>query len=56
MSSSYVKRNLAILGDSMSLEEFLHLIKEAEKSPFYTLEEVKTKMDLWKKSLKIKTK
>lgn len=47
-----IKRNLAIPGDSMSQEEFVGLIKEAENGPFYTLQEVKAKMDVWKKSLK----
>ncbi len=47
-----IKRNLAIPGDPMSQEEFVDLIKEAEKAPFYTLEEVQAKMEVWKKSLK----
>lgn len=51
-SKTKIKRNLAIPGEPMSQEEFLGLIKEAEKGPFYTLEEVKAKMDVWKKSLK----
>ena len=47
-----IKRNLAIPGEPMSQEEFVGLIKEAEKGPFYSLEEVITKMSVWKKSLK----
>ena len=47
-----IKRNLAIPGTPMSQEEFLDLIKEAEKGPFYTLEEIQAKMGVWKKSLK----
>lgn len=47
-----IKRNLALPGEPMSHEEFMSLIKEAEKGPFYTLEEVITKMNEWKKSLK----
>lgn len=47
-----IKRNLAIPGEPMSQEEFVDLIKEAEKGPFYTLEEIQTKMEVWKKSLK----
>ena len=47
-----IKRNLAIPGEPMSQEEFMDLIKEAEKGPFYTLEEVQAKMEVWKKSLK----
>lgn len=46
------KRNLAIPGEPMSQEEFVSLIKEAEKGPFYTLDEIKSKMEVWKKSLK----
>ena len=46
------KRNLAIPGEPMSQEEFVALIKEAEKGPFYTLEEITRKFNLWKKSLK----
>lgn len=54
MRSSKIKsrRNLAILGEPMSQEEFASLIKEAEKGPFYTHEEIVEKMSLWKKSLK----
>ncbi len=47
-----IKKNLATPGDPMSQEEFVDLIKEAEKGPFYTLEEVQAKMEVWKKSLK----
>jgi hypothetical protein len=47
-----IKRNLAIPGEPMSQDEFVALIKEAEKGPFFTLEEIKAKMDVWKKSLK----
>lgn len=47
-----IKRNLAIPGEPMSQEEFSDLIKAAEKGPFYTLEELKLKMEVWKKSLK----
>ena len=47
-----IKRNLAIPGNPMSQEEFADLIKEAEKGPFYTLEEIQAKMGVWKKSLK----
>ncbi len=47
-----IKRNLAIPGEPMSQEEFKSLVKEAEKGPFYSLEEIVTKMNLWKKSLK----
>jgi hypothetical protein len=47
-----IKRNLAIPGESMSQEDFVDLIKEAEKGPFYSLEEVQAKMEVWKKSLK----
>ena len=54
MRTSKVKinRNLAIPGEPMSQLEFASLIKEAEKGPFYSLEEVISKMDVWKRSLK----
>jgi hypothetical protein len=42
-----IKRNLAIPGEPMPQEEFVDLIKEAEKGPFYTLEEVQAKMEVW---------
>jgi len=51
-SKTKSKRNLAIPGDPMSKEEFVALIKEAEKGPFYSLEELIIKMDAWKKSSK----
>ena len=45
-----VKRNLAIPGEPMSQEEFVSLIKEAEKGPFKSMdnftEDIKA---LWKK-------
>ncbi len=46
------KRNLAIPSEAMMQSEFETLIKEAEKGPFYSAEELTKKMDLWKKSLK----
>ncbi len=46
------KKNLAIPGEPMSKDEFVSLIKEAEKGPFYSLDELTTKMNVWKKSLK----
>jgi hypothetical protein len=46
------KKNLAIPGEPMSKDEFVSLIKEAEKGPFYSLDELITKMNVWKKSLK----
>ena len=54
MRSSKVKlkKNLAIPGEPMSQVEFESLIKEAEKGPFYSHEEIITKMSVWKKSLK----
>ena len=45
-------KNLAIPGEPMSQEEFVGLIKQAEKGPFFTLEEIQAKMEVWKKSLK----
>ncbi|MBC7696321.1 MAG: hypothetical protein H7141_12845 [Burkholderiales bacterium] len=47
-----IKRNLAIPGEPMFQGEFANLIKEAEKGPFFSLEEVIGKMEVWKKSLK----
>jgi len=47
------KRNLAIPGEPMSQEEFVALIKEAEKGPFKSLgsfDEFKTRIvSKWKK-------
>jgi len=47
-----IKRNLAIPGEPMPQLEFVDLIKEGGKGPFYTLEEIQVKMSVWKKSLK----
>jgi hypothetical protein len=47
-SKTKIKINLAIPGEPMSQEEFVGLIKEAEKRPFYALDEIKSKMELWK--------
>jgi len=51
------KRNLAIPGEPISQEEFVSLIKEAEKGPFHELgdlvEEVKVQ---WEKNHKLKAK
>ena len=41
------KRNLAIPGEPMAENEFLQLIKEAEKGPFISGEELKLKMQSW---------
>jgi len=42
------KRNLAIPGEPMSQEEFVSLIKEAEKGEFYTEDEFRKKFEEWK--------
>lgn len=52
-ASNPQKRNLAIPGEPMSEDEFLHLIKEAEKGPFMTGEELKIKMQTWIKKAEI---
>lgn len=45
-----IKRNLAIPGEPMSQEEFMDLIKEAEKGPFKTMDNfVEDIKSLWKK-------
>lgn len=45
-----IKRNLAIPGESMSQEEFVGLIKEAEKGPFKTMDNfTEDILALWKK-------
>lgn len=46
------KRNLAVPGDPMSQEEFVSLIKEAEKGEFYTEDEFRKKFEEWKKTQK----
>ena len=44
------KRNLAIPGESMPQSEFEALIKEAEKGPFKSLDDLKADIfALWKK-------
>ena len=54
MRKSKIKpaRNLAIPGEPMTQEEFVALIKDAEKGSFYSYEELVTKFNSWKKSLK----
>lgn len=54
MRSSKIKskRNSAVPGEPMSQEEFAVMIKEAEKGPFYSHEELIRKFASWKKSLK----
>jgi hypothetical protein len=44
-------KNLAIPGKPMSQEEFAALIKEAEKGPFFTLEESKKHFEEWRKKI-----
>lgn len=51
-SNTKSKRNLAIPGEPMPKEEFIALIKEAEKGPFYSYDELILKFNSWKKSLK----
>ena len=41
------KRNLAIPSEPMSESEFIRMIKDAEKGPFMTGEELKIKMQSW---------
>jgi hypothetical protein len=45
-------KNLAIPSESMTLLEFQEYIKEAEAGNFFTLQELTTKFDLWRKTLK----
>jgi hypothetical protein len=40
----------ALPGEPISLDEFKTDIKEAEKGPFMTLEELKKSVEEWKKS------
>jgi hypothetical protein len=42
------KINYAIPGQSLSQQEFEQMVKEAEKGPFYTIDEVKTELAKWK--------
>ncbi|WP_395076022.1 hypothetical protein [Flavobacterium sp.] len=44
-------KNLATPGKPMSQEAFLGLIKEAEKGPFYTLEESKKHFEEWRNKI-----
>ena len=46
----YKKANLVFPSDTlMSNEELVNVIKEAEKGPFYTLDEVKQALKKWSK-------
>jgi hypothetical protein len=42
------QKNWALPGDPLSLEEFKKGIKEAEKGPFYTVEESKRMIAQWR--------
>jgi len=42
------KVNYAIPGDPMTQQQFEQMISDAEKGPFYTVEEVKAEMAKWK--------
>ena len=42
--------NWAIPGQTVTHDEFMKAIRKAEEGPFYTLNEIKTKMREWKKS------
>jgi predicted transcriptional regulator len=42
--------NWALPGDPISIDEFKDGIKEAEKGPFMTLDELKKSVEKWKKS------
>ncbi|MDD4192429.1 MAG: hypothetical protein PHI28_13940 [Mangrovibacterium sp.] len=44
------KTSWALPGEAISIDEFKAGIKEAEKGPFMTLEELKTSVEEWKKS------
>jgi predicted glycosyltransferase len=46
-SNNPQKRNLAIPCEPMPEDEFFQLIKEAEKGPFISGEELKLKMQSW---------
>jgi predicted transcriptional regulator len=43
------RKSWAIPGESLTMEEFKHGIKEAEKGPFYTIEESKSMIEQWRK-------
>lgn len=54
-SKSKSKRNLAVPGEPMSQEEFVALIKEAEKGPFTPLDSLVEDVALrWEKKSKVK--
>jgi hypothetical protein len=42
------KTNYAIPGSPMSQQEFEQMIRDAEKGPFYTVDEVKAELAKWK--------
>ena len=43
------KKNWALPGEPLSQEEFENGIKDAEKGPFYTIEESKKMISEWRK-------
>jgi hypothetical protein len=48
-TKSKVSSSWALPGDPISLEEFKAGIKEAEKGPFYTIDESKKMIAEWRK-------
>jgi hypothetical protein len=44
------KINWALPNQTVTHDEFMDAIKEAEKGPFYTLEEAKERLKQWKKA------
>jgi predicted transcriptional regulator len=49
VDTSGKRKSWAIPGEAVSIEEFKRGIKEAEKGPFYTIEESKAMMGGWRK-------
>lgn len=52
-STKIKEANWSLPGEPISIGEFKVGIKEAEKGPFMTLEELKKSVEEWKKSQKL---
>jgi len=48
-SKSKSAKNYAVPGKPMTQKEFKWLIEEAEKGPFFSIEESKKKFEAWRK-------
>jgi hypothetical protein len=49
-TKSKKEKNWVVPGVKLTQDEFEKGIKKAEEGPFYTLDEIKSKMKVWKQS------